>query len=360
MDLDTQFVQLARFALTDDRDNVVALIRRALKPLLRRRPDLSQQAKAVLALTTNGGPVRSAFAKPLPVDSDSRLELLRRESVVSIEPEPVWPPDIEMEFSTVLEEHLRSTELRAAGLVPTRSMLFVGKPGVGKTLAARWLACSLQRPLLTLDLAAVMSSFLGRTGNNVRIVLDYAQKSPSILLLDEFDAIAKRRDDATEIGELKRLVTVLLQEIDEWPQGGLLLAATNHPELLDPAVWRRFDRVVEFPLPSISDIKKAIPRMIATAVQSDELLDALAIVLYGDSFAEITRSLNTARRKGFLSGEDINESLIQLVSQRCNKLTRRKKLDIARSLGRVGCSQRGISRLTGIARDTLRKHLKAK
>jgi hypothetical protein len=113
---------------------------------------------------------------------------------------------------------------------------------LGDTLAARVLARTLGRPLLILDLAAVMSSFLGRTGGNLRHVLDYAKSIECVLLLDELDAIAKRRDDAGEIGELKRLVTVLIQEIDDWPSSGLLVAATNHPELLDPAIWRRFFR----------------------------------------------------------------------------------------------------------------------
>jgi len=98
-----------------------------------------------------------------------------------------------------------------------------------------------------------MSSFLGKTGSNIRVVLDFARRQPCVLLLDEFDAITKRRDDSAEIGELKRLVTVLIQAIDEWPADGLLVAATNHPELLDPAIWRRFDRVVEFPLPTSSE-----------------------------------------------------------------------------------------------------------
>ena len=97
---------------------------------------------------------------------------------------------------------------------PTRSALFTGPPGVGKTLAAKWMARELGQPLAILDLSAVMSSFLGRTGSNVRAVLDFARDRRCILLLDEFDAVAKRRDDTSEIGELKRLVTVLLQEID--------------------------------------------------------------------------------------------------------------------------------------------------
>jgi len=154
----------------------------------------------------------------LPVDVDTRLELLRRDLVAAPEVEPTWPEEVEAQLTEVIEERSREKDLSAAGLAPTRSMLFVGPPGVGKTLAARWLASRLRWPLLTLDLAAVMNSFLGRTGTNLRTVLDYARKAQSILFLDEFDAIAKRRDDASDVGELKRLVTVLLQEVEECPE----------------------------------------------------------------------------------------------------------------------------------------------
>ena len=131
--------------------------------------------------------------------------------------EPVFSPNIARQLKAIVEERLNPHALRAAGLEPTRTALFVGPPGVGKTMAARWVARELGRPLLTLDLAAVMSSYLGRTGSNLRLVLDYAKAIDCVLLLDELDAIAKRRDDREEIGELKRLVTVLIQQIDDWP-----------------------------------------------------------------------------------------------------------------------------------------------
>src|SRR3546814_12962186 len=98
-------------------------------------------------------------------------------------------------------------------------LLFCGQPGVGKTLAAHWMAQELKLPLLTLNLATVMSSFLGKTGNNVRAVFDHAISRPCVLLLDEFDAIATRRHDDTAVGELKRLVTVLLTRTEERREG---------------------------------------------------------------------------------------------------------------------------------------------
>lgn len=117
---------------------------------------------------------------------------------------------------------------------------------MGKTLSARYIAAQIDKPLWVLDLTTVMSSLLGKTGNNLRAVFDHAKQNEAVLLLDEIDLIAKRRSDESDVGELKRLVTAILQEVDNWPDTGLLLAATNHPELIDPALWRRFDAILRF------------------------------------------------------------------------------------------------------------------
>ena len=154
---------------------------------------------------------------------------------------PLLSGDVEDSLGQLIAERRQSDRLQAMGLTPTRSAIFVGPPGVGKTLTARWLAAQLKVPLYVLDLTAVMSSLLGKSGTNLRAAIDFAKREPCVLLLDEIDAIAKRRSDDSDVGELKRLVTVILQEVDEWPASSVLLAATNHPELIDPALWRRFD-----------------------------------------------------------------------------------------------------------------------
>jgi AAA+ superfamily predicted ATPase len=209
---------------------------------------------------------------------------------------------------------------------------------------------------LTLDLSAVMSSFLGRTGNNVRYVLDYAKSVQCILLLDEFDAVAKRRDDATEIGELKRLVTVLLQEIDEWPSSGLLIAATNHPDLLDPAVWRRFELKVEFSLPDRDEAKVALRQWIPTT--TEKTLDMLALLFENHSFSEIERRILLARRAAAMANEPVETHLKTLVAGVADSLSGKIRRELAVKLVNSGTlSQREAHDLTGVSRDTIRKSI---
>jgi SpoVK/Ycf46/Vps4 family AAA+-type ATPase len=197
-----------------------------------------------------------------------------------------------------------------------------------------------------------MSSFLGRTGNNLRNVLDYAKGVGCILLLDEFDAIAKRRDDAVEVGELKRLVTVLLQEIDQWPACGILIAATNHSELLDPAVWRRFDIVIEFGFPSEDNIRRAITQLLAS--DTAELHKALAIVLRGQSYSDIERELLRAKRRAVVNDVSLTDILEGLISERVSNLRASERKQVALALTSSGYSQRRTQKLTGVSRDTIR------
>lgn len=347
---------LARLAMAGRSQDVQAYLRRIVRRIRPHHEALARQLGELAAQAPSpDSPLRDAGMPMVPVDSDSRLRLLRQEYPVQIDRAPVLAAEARAALDQVVAERRRAAELAGAGLVPTRSMLFVGPPGVGKTLTARWMAAELGKPLLTLDLSAVMSSFLGRTGGNLRNVLDYAKGADCVLLLDEFDAIAKRRDDGSEVGELKRLVTVLLQEVDDWPPSGLLLAATNHAELLDPAVWRRFDHVVSFPLPGSAELRAFVRGTPAEDEAAPAYLaDAVACLLKGSSFSDVARLLANARRRAVMASEPIATALEEVLRHTVADRPLAARKAAAAVLREAGVPDRQTHRLTGVARDTLR------
>jgi SpoVK/Ycf46/Vps4 family AAA+-type ATPase len=210
-----------------------------------------------------------------------------------------------------------------------------------------------------LDLTAVMSSLLGKTGTNLRAAFDHAKANSAVLLLDEIDAIAKRRSDESDIGELKRLVTVILQEVDQWPDTGLLLAATNHPELVDPALWRRFEAVLEFGQAEAAATHAAIQRFLGDDLPAFEpWLDIMATSLREQSLSDVERSITTMRRAMALHDESAEQLIQRTLLGKNAEMTRAQRQDLAFSMAAQGqLSHHEISRLTGVSRDTIRKHV---
>lgn len=191
-------------------------------------------------------------------------------------------------FAGLLREHRHAEEVRRHGLKVRSKLLFCGPPGCGKTLCAEVFAAELGLPLFVVKLDALISSYLGETAGNVRKIFEFAQKQPCVLFLDEFDALARSRDEAGDHNELRRVVNSLLLFIDRMTPRGFLVAATNLDESLDPAIWRRFDEVVWFDRPNRRMASRYLTMKFKN-VRTNFAPDELASEMDGFSYAEIER-----------------------------------------------------------------------
>lgn len=212
----------------------------------------------------------------------------------------------------IVEEQLRADLLRAHSLEPRHRILLVGPPGNGKTSLAEAIAESLSVPFFVVRYDAIIGSFLGETASRLRRVFDYARTTPCVLFFDEFDALGKERGDIHETGEIKRVVSSLLLQIDDLPSYTTVIAATNHEELLDRAAWRRFELRLELPPPTQSQV---VGYLKVYLQDLQPLLNvttgALAKALGSTTFSELEQFCLNLRRKLVLSlGEATPESVL--------------------------------------------------
>ena len=194
----------------------------------------SKRIDSLLAKKNNGSAMTDALVAP-PVDQESRMGIVDIDYCPA-QPEIILSPAIQARLIDFENTIKIKDKLDNMGMPFNMSLLLYGPPGCGKTSIAYYLAHRLGLPLVTARLDALISSLLGNTAKNLRRVFDFANRQPCVLFLDEFDAIAKARDDQHELGELKRVVNSLLQNMDTYCQHGVLIAATNHQELLDDAL----------------------------------------------------------------------------------------------------------------------------
>jgi SpoVK/Ycf46/Vps4 family AAA+-type ATPase len=222
----------------------------------------------------------SVAPRPLPVDTESRLPVADEEHLGQGEVKVFLSQENERTVQQFLTFFRAADRLVAHGVGVSPSMLLYGPPGCGKTQLARYLAGELSLPLLTARSDSMISSYLGSTSKNLRQLFDHAASRPCVLFLDEFDALAKMRDDGRELGELKRVVISLLQNIDALGTDHVLIAATNHEHLLDPAIWRRFQYKLRLAEPD-SPARQEMLRVFFGGFASASLIELVADISDG-------------------------------------------------------------------------------
>jgi SpoVK/Ycf46/Vps4 family AAA+-type ATPase len=240
-----------------------------------------------------------------PVDGESRMDMVDI-SYPSIDAKYlVLNQETEVEIQDFIDCYRNRDKLIKAGIDETCTLLLYGPPGCGKTTVAQAISMQTGLPLITARLDGLISSLLGSTAKNIRKIFDFASRQECILFLDEFDVIAKVRDDKNETGELKRVVNSLIQNIDIFSRDSIIIAATNHHELLDPAIWRRFNRVLVLEKPSVEDIQKMLALYVGKGnVKFDVNPKKIGIIsnaLLGLSHADIKTIINNAIKTNLIN-----------------------------------------------------------
>ncbi|MES2036673.1 MAG: ATP-binding protein [Pseudomonadota bacterium] len=233
-------------------------------------------------------------------------------------------PEIVEEVNEFIYEYAHSSLLRANSLEPRHTILLVGPPGNGKTSLAEAFATELSLPLLSIRYDAIVDSFLGETSNRLRKLIDYATLNPCVLFFDEFDAVGKERNDAQETGEIKRVVSSLLVQMDHLPSHTLVVCATNHPELLDRAVWRRFELKLEIDRPDRLQLEKWFTRFSQSLNDTNLGVtpDEFATYMDGENMSSVEAFTLDVRRKIILSkGRITAADAVQHVLTRLKKRT---------------------------------------
>jgi SpoVK/Ycf46/Vps4 family AAA+-type ATPase len=360
MDINEYIPKLIRASLDhDDRSirMISATLMRRIKVI---NPQIASEIGRALDYNAIGSStLRGVGISSSPVDSDSKYELLRVEEPIKIE-RPIFNKDVNQFINEFLQERHKSEKLLAEGLFPTSSLLFYGPPGVGKTYLAKYLAGELNLKFATINLATAISSYLGKTGKNIKNVLDYAKNEPTLLLLDEFDSIAKKRDDNSELGELKRIVNVLLKELEEWPHQSVLVAATNFPELLDKAIWRRFDISLKIDLPSIEQRMQLFEEKLINVVDiKSEIINILAKITDNMSADDLCKVVERARKNSIINDEDIVKTLFKsIIYQKGNADTKFNKKVCVQLKNQCNLSIAKIADIIGKSKSTVQYYLK--
>ncbi|TJW11370.1 AAA family ATPase [Parvibacter caecicola] len=285
---DKRFMQSAEAVCAEEREKQHTVLAERIEKILLTARHTRQRPKQDANIVKHGTVgAQSLFFEKAPTRRMSEL---------------ILPNYVQELCEGLIEEQLRSDLLRSYGLEPRHKMLFVGAPGNGKTTLAEAIAESLMIPFYTVRYEQLIGSYLGETASRLSQLFDYARTRPCVLFFDEFETLGKERGDTHETGEIKRVVSSLLLQIDSLPSYVIVIAATNHDILLDKAAWRRFQIRIELPLPT----RAALAAWLSLYERKNGFdfgiePETIAKKIYGCSFAEAEEIATEIYRRYVLS-----------------------------------------------------------
>lgn len=325
------------------------------------RTHFSEEGKTLQKTIQPPGSFSGQSIGLVPKDKDSALDL------IDMQTSSVKLIDVALSEKTkniimqIVNEQQHWDEFINLGMSPTNRVLFCGPPGCGKTMTAYALANEMSLPVAYVRLDGLVSSYLGQTGANIRKIFEFARNRRLMLFLDEFDAIAKKRDDSHELGELKRVVTTLLQNLDNMSPNIFLVAATNHQHLLDPAIWRRFDLSIIIELPEVAQREKIITQSCHEYFKK-HTVDVLFIarLTLGMNGAQIHSFMQILAKYCLLNMPDITDiprdTIVQVWLKYVTHYAGEDSVAYIKALKQLrenGFSLRQLEKLTGISRSTI-------
>lgn len=363
--LDAVLVDIVRLAAKNDAPAITRRMRRWVGSPAARREGLSETLRGEILAVLQATPDQvkhTRYTTTLEHTAEHTAEhtgehAAHQPADATPPAEPTLAPLVRRAIGRVIAEYESHDALAARGLAPTRSLLLSGPPGVGKTMTAVWIANQLELPLRPIEPSQIVTSLLGDSARNLTGALREAQQTPCVVLLDEIDAFGKSRDDPHDVGELKRLVTTLLVELDRWPAGKLIIGATNHPGLLDHALERRFERQIALTAPGGPERATIITTLLAEhdAHIPGGTLHTLLALTDGVTGSALSAIVRAAVRNTILEGDSLALALMrEALPADPQNLPRDAKASFARAASEhAGLTRRTIAQLLGCSHTTV-------
>ncbi len=264
---------------------------------------LAADIKAMVERSQRSGSLSVAGGKPTPLVQQPKGELkglLEPVHSPARNSELILSREVRGRLEQVLLEQRQRERLAAFGLFPRRKLLFTGPPGTGKTMSAAVLANELKLPLYLIVLDNLITRFMGETAAKLRLIFDQIKQTRAVYLFDEFDAIGTQRGAQNDVGEIRRVLNSFLLFVEQDASESVIVAATNHPELLDKALYRRFDDIVRFDKPGAEQVRLLVENRLAMFNADGLAWDEITRVADGLSSAEVTRACEDAAKEAVL------------------------------------------------------------